>query len=579
MAAGILVLLIGTGLVARGVYSRRPPAAAGPKMLAVLPFENLGPAEDEYFADGLTEEITSRLASVSGLGVISRTSAMHYKKTTSSLKEVGRELGAGYVLEGSVRWEKLAGGRSRIRVTPQLIEVSDDRHLWADRYDAELADIFQVQGQIAAAVTLGLDVALRTSERADLAAKPTVNPEAYLYYLRANERAEHQGFSNLAQADSAVQLYEQAIALDPRFAVAYAELSQLQSAVYFSYYDRTTERLGKARAALDSAVRLQPDLPETHLALGRYYQRVSLDYDRALAEFTKVLSRQPNNSDALWALGRVQRRQGKQTEGIVNMKRATALDPRDWGKNSGIADADRYLRAYAEAIQYWDRAIALRPDVPDFYAGKALTYLAWDGTADRARQVVREALTRVELGRLASVLFVYGWGYDFLIVLADVPPDSLARLPLAAFAGDTGYYLNFKSQVHNFRHELEPMRHFAGSARTFYEQKSKADPEDPFFHMLLGFVDAELGRKGEAIREGERAVALRPVTKDAQDGPVILNLVGQIYMMVGEPEKAIERVQYLLSIPSGLSAPLLRVDPVWDPLRGNPRFERLAAGK
>jgi tetratricopeptide (TPR) repeat protein len=349
--------------------------------------------------------------------------------------------------------------------------------------------------------------------------------------------------------------------------------------VYFSYYDRTTERLAKAKAAVDSAVRLQPDLPETHLALGRYYQRSSRDYDRALAEFTKVLERQPNNSDALWAVGGVQRRQGKWTEAIANMKRAAALDPRDWGKNSGIAEADGYLRAYAEAIQYWDRAITLRPDIPDFYAGKALTYLDWDGTADRARQVVREALTRIELGKLAAVLFFDGWGYDFLIVLADMPTDSLARLPLAAFAGDTGVYLNFKSQFHNFRHEVGPMRRLADSARTFYEQKSKAQPEDPFFHMLLGFVDAELGRKEEAIREGERAVALRPVTKDAQDGPIILNLVAQIYMMAGEPEKAIDRVQFLLSIPSGLSAPLLRVDPVWDPLRGNQRFERLVAGK
>ncbi|MGH7535126.1 MAG: protein kinase domain-containing protein, partial [Gemmatimonadales bacterium] len=270
IAAGAVILVLG-GVYLGGAKGRAPAAVAetDAKMLAVLPFKNLGASEDQYFADGLTEEITSRLATVQGLGVISRTSADQYRNTPKALREIGRELGAGYVLEGSVRWEKRTGAPSRVRVTPQLIRVSDDRHLWADRYDAELADIFTVQGNIAEKVMAALNVALGDSGRAAMADRPTAVPEAYDFYLRG---LEYENLRDRGEEQQlALQFFQKAALLDPRFALALARISKIHTFNYWSYRDRTDTRLALAKATADSALRLSPDLPEGHVALGFYH--------------------------------------------------------------------------------------------------------------------------------------------------------------------------------------------------------------------------------------------------------------------------------------------------------------------
>ena len=299
------MLLLTAALV---YYYRRPTQeSAERKMLAVLPFKNLGAATDQYFADGLTEEITSRLASVSGLGVISRTSADRYRNSAKPLKEVGRELGANYVLEGSVRWEKASAGQSRVRVTPQLIRVSDDSHLWADRYDADLADVFQVQGSIAERVASALDVTLQEPERRQFAARPTSNLSAYDAYLRGNAVYPIDFTVGLDRITSglrqAADHYREAVRLDSGFALAYAKLGETL-VMLAEFGDPTTA--APARQAIEQALKLAPSLTDAHAALGLYHFAVDRDSVNALRELQVALAQRPSDADLLGTLAQVE---------------------------------------------------------------------------------------------------------------------------------------------------------------------------------------------------------------------------------------------------------------------------------
>jgi len=572
-----LVVLAGLAvavLIARGVHAHHP-ASAGPKMLAVLPFENLGRAEDEYFADGLTEEITSRLASVRGLGVISRTSANQYKKTTKSLKQIGHELGAGYVLEGSVRWEKPAGGPSRIRVTPQLIEVADDRHLWADRYDAELADVFQVQGKIAQEVTGALDVALGAPERQALSAAPTSNLDAYTHFLRATELF-NQSSVTPPVLRTIVELYESAVALDSSFALASAYLSIADATMYQLYTDRTDARLARAKAAADRAVRQAPNLAEAHEAMGYYYYYGLQEYDRALQEFTVALRTQPNNSDVLNAVGRVQRRKGQMNEGIATFRRAAQLDPRSAYTSADVGYTLAAMRSYPEAIGAWDHTLAVAPDFADGYAMKAMTLLLWRGDTLQAREIVRQGIGRVGLAPIVYSVVIASAGTEFLLLLANVAAGDLAGLSLTDLQSDTSTYLAYKALLYRAQHRPSLARVYADSARAYVEEQVQARPQHNTWHLLLGFTYAMLGRKRDAIREDSTAIALTPAANVWGRDILLLNSAVTL-ALAGEAERAIDRLEHLLAVPARISRPLLRIDPLWDPLRGNPRFERLVA--
>src|SRR2546422_512457 len=279
------------------------------RKILVLPFQNLGAAQDQYFADGVTEEITSRLGQISRLGVISRTTALHYKNTSLPLTTVASELGVQYVLEGSVRWERGLGGASRVRVTPQLIRVSDDTHLWTDRYDAVLADIFQVQGEIASKVARALGVTLGAGERKAVAVPGTANLEAYDQFLRGNsyfDRPQDPGNLRLA-----IQAYERAVALDSNYALAYCGLANAHLLVYFWNIDWTERRLALAKGAVDRALALEPDLPPAHVALAQYYYWGLRAYDQALAELGIARKALPNDPSVVEKSMSIHRRQGK----------------------------------------------------------------------------------------------------------------------------------------------------------------------------------------------------------------------------------------------------------------------------
>jgi serine/threonine protein kinase/tetratricopeptide (TPR) repeat protein len=578
LAAAVLALVLLGLVLGRGRTGEVRSPGSGPKMLAVLPFENVGRPEDEYFAEGLTDEITSRLAAVANLGVISRTSAMQYKSTRKPLRQIGRELGAAYVLEGSVRWEKRPDGTSRVRVTPQLVQVSDDRHLWAERYDADLADVFDVQGHIAEQVTSALDVALRAPERQALAVRPTTNLHAYDAYLRGSASV---GRSEAGDEDFhlGVRLFEKAVELDPRFALAHAALSRAHSWLYWRDYDHSDERLARAKAAADQALRLAPDLPEGHLALGYYYYWGHRDYARALTEFALAKARLPSSSEAIAGIGVVERRQGHWDSAASHLRRAAEIDPRSRTSALMVGETYDFLRDYGAAERYYKRAIALTPDWAVPHANRAWLYVRWHGDPARARQAIREALPRTDVAQLVSLFaFNLNSGSTFVIAEGDLSA-TFERLSLSQWLGSwgsdtSGYYL-WKADWHRLRGESELGRDYGDSARGTLEVQVRVRPEDDEAHGRLGLAYAWLGYKARAIREGKRAVELLPMDKDAVKGTQHLLRLARIYTLVGEQDAALEQLERLLSVPSLVSRLSLRVDPEWKTLRRNPRFQRL----
>ncbi len=539
---------------------------AGEKTLAVLPFKNLGSPEDQYFADGLTEEITSRLAAVSGLGVISRTSADQYRTTSKSLKDVGRELGAGYVLEGSVRWEKRSGGPSRVRVTPQLIRVADDRHLWADRYDAELADLFEVQGRIAQAVTSALDVAL--GGPGGPSAAPTANPEAYDFYLRGMEYDRRDGREDEIRA---IQLFQRAVQLDSGFAQGWARLAKSSAQLYFAY-GRTPDRLELAQRAAEQALRLQPGLPEGHLALGYVHYWGRLDYEPALREFGLVLERQPNNAEAVSAIGYVQRRQGKWKDAIATLRRAAALDPRSPEILVNLALTGFVTRDYAEVDTIAARLRALYPDLPDGYVTAAWVRVLSLGDTVGAARWIREGMAAVDTGRVIAQ-----WP-EAQFVGDSIEARAFRRVGLAAFGGDTTRYYDWRASLEKrLGNRTLELAHW-DSVRVSALANLAQSAENPDALTSLAVAYAGIGRRAEAIRAARRALELRPPTRDAFQHTIQVWTLAQVYAAVGEPEQAVDQLEYLVTIPSWFTPYGFRVLHAWDPIRSHPRFQHFLAG-
>jgi serine/threonine-protein kinase len=577
-AVAILAIIGAYTVISRTVGPPESAEAAALPRLAVLPFENLGSLEDDYFADGITEEITSRIAEISGLHVKSRTSTMQYKNHEKTLQQIGEELNVDYVLEGTIRTDRAPNGSGQVRVTPQLIRVSDDAHLWTDRYTADLVpgEIFGVQEQIANQVAGALDVTLLEPERRRLAAQPTDNVEAYDYYLRGNDYFFNRGDQD-QDARIAIQMYQMAVDLDPDFALAYARLSRVHSMMWFFFYDRTQERLAVAREAVDQALRLDPDLPEAHEALGMYYYHGHLDYERALAEFAIAQKSQPNSGDLLEATGYVQRRQGKFVEALANFKQAVELNPRSAPSADELAETYALVRNPVEAARYYDRAVSLSPDWAHPYAEKAKwVHLRLEGSTARARAVLEQARS-VGLAQHPEIAYAWIlleiWDGDYrqaldrlALVSSDVLwEDQFLHVPYAQLYAQA-YGLMGTRQLEQAYHD---------SARAILEAGIQQRPDDERYRSALGIAYAGLGRTADAIREGELAVELLPMSKEAWRGAYRVEDLARIYTMVGEYDAAIDRLETLLAVPSPMSVPMLRIDPTWNPLRNHPRFQAL----
>ncbi len=568
--------LLGLGVLFAWRRAHRSGEVAGLKHLAVLPFENLGDSADGYFADGVTDELRGKLAAVPGLEVVAGRSSNKYRRTTEDLPQIARDLGVEYLLVGKIRWQK-GQGTSRVRVSPELIRVTPEAApttKWEEPFDAALTDVFQVQADIAGRVAQALNVALGPGVSQTLAARPTTSPEAYDLYLRGNEYYSRE---DRADGAIAVQLYEQAIGLDSGFALAWAKLAQAHAGAYWQFWDPSPKRLALAQHAAERALTLQPDLPEAHLAMGFYHYWGHRDYDRALAEFAITERAQPNNADVIEAIGYVQRRQGKWPEALASLKRAAELDPLSYTNLVELAETYDLVRDYSEAERVADRAIALAPDVPGAYGEKMLLRLNRDGRLDRVCAVMREGLSHMDFGKLLAEATP---GHVGALCAADSAYGSeLAALRPASYGGDLLGYFSLKANAYRLRGD-------SARARTYYDSLASAArvnleerPDEALTHGVLGLAEAHLGRRAQAIQEGQRAVGLLPPSKDAYYATIPHLQLAEIYTVVGEPDSAVEQLRAALSVPSAVSAAGLKADPTWTPLRGNPRFEQLVAGK
>ena len=549
----------------------KEPADTALPRIVVLPFENLGLAEDAYFAAGMTEEITSRLGRVSGLGVISRNSAIRYAGTEKTMRQIGEELGVGFVLEGTVRWARQAEGSGRVRITPQLIRVADDTHLWADSYERLLDDIFAVQSEIAEAVVGQLGVALLPGEQRAIAARPTQSMEAHQAYLRGLEYYWDPDDTKESY-ELAVRMFERAVGHDPAFVAAHSLLSEAHSALYLLAYDRSPERLEAAREAALRALELDPDSPEGHRALGSYHSWGHRDYQQALEEYSLAARRLPNDSLIVAGIGWVRRRQGRFDEAIAGLEKALELDPRNAYSAKDLALTYQFIRHYPEADRYYDLSISLAPDQVEAYRLKARNHIVWKGSLGLAR-VTLERTPRVDVPAYFGMwVWLERYERDYQAAL-----DRLAAAPDGVFAG--WLWSEWKPMVEGDLYSLlnQPERARASyeAARVLLEKRAKETPQDHETRDFLGYVYAGLGRKADAIREARKAVELLPVSKDAFDGVGAVWTLAAVYTMVGEQDAAIDQLEYLLSIPSWLSAWDLRLDPHWDPLRDHPRFQAL----
>ena len=549
--------------------------SAGPKRLAVLPFENLGDSADGYFADGITDEVRGKLAAVPGLEVVAGGSSNEYRRTTKGLPEIARDLGVDYILVGKVRWERAAGG-SRVRVSPELIKVTPGAApttKWAQPFDAALTDVFQVQADIAGRVSQALDLALGSGAQTAAAGPPTRSTEAYDSYLRGNEYYDRQ---TMADVRLAIQLYHRAVGLDSGFALAWARLARAEGFVYW-FQDKSDAQRSRFEQAAWRALALAPDLPEAHIAMGYYHYWGQLDYGPALDEFAAAARREPNNAEVAYVTGLVNRRQGKWDQALASFKHAAELDPRSVDDLFEEASISLYTRDYPAAERVVARGFELAPDSPDLYTLRMANYVAWDGNLDKARRLMREALSRFEITRFGETQL---WGDCFEILAADDAVQAdVARLTPAAFAGVPMAYYGIMASIHQRRGESAAMRAYADSARTEALGKIGRHEANVFSYTTLALMNAYLGRADEAVQAGRQALEVLPPSKDALFGLEGHVALAQVYTLLGKPDSAVAHLHAALAVPSYLSAGRLRADPFWAPLKGNPGFEQIVARK
>jgi TolB-like protein/Flp pilus assembly protein TadD len=555
--------------------SRPEATAPGIKRIAVLPFENLGAPEDDYFADGIADQIRGKLTAVPGILVIARSSSTPYKKTTKTSQEIARELSANYLLTATVRWQK-SGGANRVQVNPELVEILSDgppASKWQQSFDAALTDVFQVQSDVASRVAGALGVALAEGQKKELAEKPTQNLAAYDAFLKGEEASNAMAANDPGSLRQALSFYEQTVALDAGFAEAWARVSAAAGLLYANSTPRP-ELFERARTAAEKAITLAPTRPEGYQALGNY-QRILLNDPRAAMEtYAKALRLAPNDVRVLGSTVWAEMSLGLWDAALKHATEAARLDPRSVSANRILGLTLIYRRRYAEAREAFERALALAPANLAATGYKTATFLG-QGDLPGARAFLRSASKSVEPTRLVVWMALDN---DLSWVLEEADRELLLRLTPDAFDGDRALWGICLAQVSGWKGDQANAHRYAEEARKAVEDQLRQTTDDSQRHALLGLALAYLGRKEEAIREGQRSVSLMTISKDAYLGPYIQFQLVRIFILVGEHEKAIDLVEPLLKIPYFVSPAWLKIDPNFDRLRGNPRFQKLVSG-
>ena len=567
-----LIALIAAGFFVARRIPRTPAQAATVKRVAVLPFENLSGPADDYFADGMADEVRGKLISIRGLEVIARASSAPYRRTSKTPKQIAAELHTPYLLTGTVRSEHTAAGR-RVQVTPELVDVRNPdapTALWQQAFDAPLTDVFQVQSDIATRVAHALGRAIGATEESRLSERPTQNLAAYDAFLRGRAAQSEGRTTDPASLRTSLTLFEQAVALDPAFVQAWAGLSHAATSLYANGVP-TVALANEAKQAGERAIALSPDKPDGYSALGAYEQLVEGDLGRAAALYEKARDIAPGDSHFLFATAQVEEGLGRWDVAVDQLKQAERATPGNVPIPRFLGTTFIRLRRYPEAREALDRALAIAPANVDAIEYKAMTFVA-EGDLPSARRVLADGLKVAEPTELLAGFANY---YSLGFVLDDAQRDLLLRLPQSAFDDDRGRWAVCRADAYALRGDAASMRRYAAAAAAAFRQQLVSAPKDPDRHAELGHALAMLGHTEEAVREGEIAVSLDPMTKDKLYAPFTQQQLAQIYILVGDPEQALDALEPLLRMPYLLSPGWLRIDPAFDPLRSDPRFQKL----
>ena len=565
VGGAVLVAVVGALVVWRP--GRRPPSpvpAHARSAIAVLPFQNLGAdGPHMYFAGGLHDELLTQLSKVAALKVISRTSVMGYQGSPKPLKLIAGELGVGSVVEGSVQ---VLGGRLRVNV--QLIDAATDEHLWAERYDRTLDDAFAIQSDVAQRIVAAVGAALSRAEQASITEAPTRNVEAYRLYLQGREYWNRPGYLH-QDTENAQKLYERALTLDPDFALAHAELSQVHGWIYWSTDDPLPARVERQRVEAEAALRLAPDLPQAHVAMGLVHYWGRRAYRRALDEFAVASKQMPNDAEVWDWIGSVHRRLGNWDQVFAAFEKAAELNPRRAETFYDLGGMSyQFVRRYADAVRAYERALTLAPDLRDAAMGRAWTYFEWEGQLDTVRAVLGRVPGGAEPAERYTILF-YERKADSLLHVAQKEHieivNQVSYLPTALLT----------AWAHRLRGDHAAARVAYGAALARLDTVLRKLPDDWRVHSARGFALAGLGRRGEALREARWLQQSAIYREDAFMGTSLAEDRALILAHAGDAEAALDEIEGLLARPSSLSVQWLRINPLWDTIRGHPRFNAL----
>ena len=560
---------------ARLTEPQRVSSVVSQKSIAVLPFENLSAdRENAFFADGVQDEILTDLAKVADLKVISRTSVMQYKTAAKrNLREIANTLGVAHVVEGSVQRDA-----NRVRVSAQLIDARTDMHLWADHYDRPLGDVFAIQSEIAKAVADQLQAKLSPREKVALEQQPTADLAAYDYYIRAKTllavSSDSRQGSYLYQAE---QLLDEAIGHDPKFLLAYCKLAYVHQELYYTGYDHSARRLEQTNDALRKALELGPDRGEAHLAAVWVYYHCYFDYQRARSELQIARSALPNEPEVFALAGYMDRRQGHWKEHIKNLERAAQVDPRNIEILHGLAQGYQLLRQFPDMADVLDRILTITPADPLMRVTRAAVDFEWRADTSRLHTTIKNIVAE---DPTAAAAFAQDW---LVLGLCERDPaeiqSALALIPREGITSVTvrtcrPFYQGLAARALK---DADGAKSAFMAARAEMEKIVQAQPDYPQALCVLGMIDAALGRKEEAVRESQRAVELLPAEKDPLTHAELTKDLAVVYAWTDQKEAALNQLKNLLQIPAPINYGELRLHPYWDPLRGDPRFEKLVA--